>query len=111
MHAIGDRTNGAVLDAFEKALENIDVNGIRPRIEHAQIMKPSDRARLGRLGGEVLYLCSISVSVSEFMFHSDLECATLACVSNVLASGFYPSDLPKNRTSDMWYAEDRLVRA
>lgn len=56
MHAIGDRTNGAVLDAFEKALKNIDVNEIRPRIEHAQIMKPSDSTRLGKLGGEVLHL-------------------------------------------------------
>lgn len=65
MHAIGDRTNGAVLDAFEKALKDIDVNGIRPRIEHAQIMKPSDSARLGKLGGEVLSLIYLSVCLTS----------------------------------------------
>lgn len=54
VHAIGDRTNGAVLDAYEKALEGVNVSEIRPRIEHAQIMKHSDSARLGQLGGNAL---------------------------------------------------------
>jgi len=52
IHAIGDRTNGAVLDALEKALQNVNASEIRPRIEHAQIMKHSDAARVGPLGGE-----------------------------------------------------------
>jgi len=51
VHAIGDKTNGAVLDALEVALEHADVPAIRPRIEHAQIMDPKDIARLGKTGG------------------------------------------------------------
>ena len=51
VHAIGDKTNGAVLDALEVALEHADVPVIRPRIEHAQIMDPKDIARLGKTGG------------------------------------------------------------
>lgn len=51
VHAIGDKTNGAVLDALEAALEHADVPAIRPRIEHAQLMDPKDIARLGKTGG------------------------------------------------------------
>jgi hypothetical protein len=50
-HAIGDKTNGAVLDALEAALEHADVPAIRPRVEHAQIMDPKDIPRLGKVGG------------------------------------------------------------
>ncbi|KAF5371769.1 hypothetical protein D9758_003581 [Tetrapyrgos nigripes] len=50
-HAIGDRANGIVLDAFEKAAdEGIDIRALRPRIEHAQIMTEEDLERIGRLG-------------------------------------------------------------
>jgi len=51
IHAIGDKTNGVVLDALEAALENTDVPTIRPRVEHAQLMDPKDIARLGKSGG------------------------------------------------------------
>lgn len=51
VHAIGDRTNGAVLDALEVALEHADVPAIRPRIEHAQLMNHEDIPRLGKTGG------------------------------------------------------------
>ena len=54
VHAIGDRTNGAVLDALEVALEHADVPAIRPRIEHAQIMDRNDIARLGKTGGKYI---------------------------------------------------------
>lgn len=50
VHAIGDRANGVVLDAFEEALEGANVSALRPRLEHAQIMTKEDMARLGRLG-------------------------------------------------------------
>lgn len=51
VHAIGDRANGAVLDALEVALEHADVPAIRPRVEHAQIMDRKDITRLGKTGG------------------------------------------------------------
>lgn len=52
MHAIGDRANGLVLDAFETALKDADVKALRPRLEHAQLLDQRDMARFGALGGE-----------------------------------------------------------
>jgi len=50
VHAIGDRANGLVLDAFEAALKDADVVALRPRLEHAQILADKDMARFGALG-------------------------------------------------------------
>lgn len=52
IHAIGDRANAIILDAFENALKDTNVTALRPRLEHAQIMRKQDMARLGKLGGE-----------------------------------------------------------
>jgi predicted amidohydrolase YtcJ len=50
-HAIGDRANRVVLDAYEEALaERRDVKDPRLRIEHAQILDAADIPRFGRLG-------------------------------------------------------------
>lgn len=55
VHAIGDRGNREVLDAFERALADVPV-GERPvasprlRIEHAQILHPDDVPRFAALG-------------------------------------------------------------
>lgn len=51
VHAIGDRANGLVLDAFEVALKDVNVTSLRPRLEHAQILATKDVARFGDLGG------------------------------------------------------------
>jgi predicted amidohydrolase YtcJ len=45
IHAIGDKANRLVLDAYEK----IGVNGLRWRVEHAQILALSDIPRFSRL--------------------------------------------------------------
>ncbi|KAH9913457.1 amidohydrolase family-domain-containing protein [Epithele typhae] len=50
VHAIGDRANGIVLDAFEAALTGANVSALRPRLEHAQILAEKDMARFGDLG-------------------------------------------------------------
>ncbi|KZP34268.1 hypothetical protein FIBSPDRAFT_846377 [Athelia psychrophila] len=50
VHAIGDRANGIVLDAFEAALKDVNISASRPRLEHAQIMTTEDMVRLGNLG-------------------------------------------------------------
>ena len=49
-HAIGDRANRFVLDAYAVAARAGTRPLRRPRIEHAQVMHPRDRARLGDLG-------------------------------------------------------------
>lgn len=51
VHAVGDRANGIVLDAFEASLSGANVTALRPRLEHAQMMTTADMIRLGKLGG------------------------------------------------------------
>lgn len=45
VHAIGDRGNRLVLDAIEKAIKATNRKDLRPRIEHAQVLAPSDIKR------------------------------------------------------------------
>jgi len=54
-HAIGDRANHMVLDAYERAFAAVPpaqrkVREPRWRIEHAQILAPGDISRFGKLG-------------------------------------------------------------
>jgi predicted amidohydrolase YtcJ len=49
-HAIGDRGNRIVLDAYEKALgDDATTTDHRWRIEHAQVLSPADLPRLARM--------------------------------------------------------------
>lgn len=52
IHAIGDRANHEVLEAYARlrALETDDTPHLRHRIEHVQVLHPQDAARLGALG-------------------------------------------------------------
>ena len=49
-HAIGDRGNRVVLDAYEKALDAVPTADHRFRIEHAQILHYDDVPRFAQLG-------------------------------------------------------------
>ncbi|BCX04851.1 MAG: amidohydrolase [Candidatus Roseilinea sp.] len=54
-HAIGDRANRAVLDAYARVTQDDRPPSpirrpLRDRIEHAQVLHPDDVARFGRLG-------------------------------------------------------------
>lgn len=70
MHAIGDRANGIVLDAFEASLKGVNVTASRPRLEHAQFMTAADMKRLGRLGGKLSLLSSSSMCSRYFLVSS-----------------------------------------
>lgn len=50
VHAIGDRANRQVLNAYAKVLPEFRDNPGRHRIEHAQILSPEDIPRFGRMG-------------------------------------------------------------
>jgi predicted amidohydrolase YtcJ len=50
VHAIGDRGNRVVLDAYEQALKAVPIADHRFRIEHAQVISPSDIPRFAALG-------------------------------------------------------------
>lgn len=51
-HAIGDRGNRVVLDAYERALATLGepAKHLRHRVEHAQILSPADMPRFHTLG-------------------------------------------------------------
>ena len=50
VHAIGDRANAIVLDAFEKLARERGVKDRRARIEHAQVVRQADKARFKAAG-------------------------------------------------------------
>ncbi len=50
VHAIGDRANRDVLDALEQTRDLWEPAGLRPRIEHAQLLDPDDLPRFSALG-------------------------------------------------------------
>src|SRR5262249_29034859 len=50
VHAIGDRANRDALDAFEETRDAWASRGLRPRIEHAQLLDPADMPRFVALG-------------------------------------------------------------
>jgi hypothetical protein len=50
IHAIGDRANHLVLDAYERALRARPASDHRFRIEHAQTVSPADIPRFAALG-------------------------------------------------------------
>ncbi len=49
-HAIGDRGNRNVLDAYDAALKSVPTADHRFRVEHAQIIDPADIPRFAELG-------------------------------------------------------------
>lgn len=49
IHAIGDRANDVVLNAFEEAKEEYGDQGLRHRVEHAQIVSLEDIPRFAEL--------------------------------------------------------------
>ncbi|KAI0081997.1 hypothetical protein K474DRAFT_1586784 [Panus rudis PR-1116 ss-1] len=69
VHAIGDRANGVVLDAFEAALKDANVSALRPRLEHAQILAKKDMARFGSLG--VIASVQPTHAISDMWFGED----------------------------------------
>jgi predicted amidohydrolase YtcJ len=50
VHAIGDAANRAALDAFAATRDAWQPPGLRPRIEHAQLLAPDDVARFAEIG-------------------------------------------------------------
>lgn len=50
LHAIGDRAVSLALDSFAAAAEKNGTSGRRHRVEHAQVIRPSDVPRMRELG-------------------------------------------------------------
>ena len=99
VHAIGDAANRRVLDAFEAERDVWQPRGLRPRIEHCQLVDPDDAARFGALG--------VTASMQPSHWPSDAEVARAAWgdrVSSAYAWGTLASargaDLPGLRRTD-----------
>jgi len=73
-HAIGDRANRMVLDAYDAAMRECARPLRRPRIEHAQVVAPKDRPRFGTLG--------VIASVQPGFLSSDVDWAPARLGSN-----------------------------
>ena len=58
VHAIGDRANREVLDAFASTRDVWQPVGLRHRVEHAQLLAPEDLPRFAELG----VACSVQFS-------------------------------------------------
>ncbi len=58
VHAIGDKANREALDAFEQTADIWQSRGLRPRIEHCQLLSPEDLPRFAELG----VACSVQFS-------------------------------------------------
>ncbi|MCS6828314.1 MAG: amidohydrolase [Caldilinea sp.] len=67
VHAIGDRANRVVLDIFEEMAAGAPTLRIPHRIEHVQIIDPTDLPRLGKLG--------ITASVQPIHALDDMDAA------------------------------------
>lgn len=65
VHAIGDRAFTDVLDALEATREHWDHLAMRPRIEHAQLVRFDDLARAAKLG--------VALAVQPSMLVSDRD--------------------------------------
>ena len=58
VHAIGDRANREALDAFQSTRDVWAARGLRPRVEHCQLLAPEDLPRFAELG----VACSVQFS-------------------------------------------------
>jgi predicted amidohydrolase YtcJ len=63
IHAIGDAAVTNAVDALEATIDHWSVLDLRPRIEHAQLIRPEDATRCAQLG--------IALSVQPSMLLSD----------------------------------------
>jgi hypothetical protein len=110
IHAIGDRANSLVLDAFERALDGINVTALRPRLEHAQIIRHEDMTRLAKLGGKsllhVLRPCLIPMQSSPVCNQRMREFFVTNMLFLTLRRLIYVDSI-----DDMYFGEERLVSA
>lgn len=119
-HAIGDRANSIVLNAYDELVSNATALDIRPRIEHAQLLKPSDIARFNAIG--VIASMQPTHCTSDFYYVADRigddRAANGAYAwSSVVKSGaklVFGSDFPvesPNVLEGIWAAVSRLDRS
>ena len=80
VHAIGDLANREALDAFEETRDEWQPLGLRPRIEHAQLLAPEDVPRFAELGVAASVQFSHAPSDRDVadLFWGELTCGAYA---------------------------------
>lgn len=134
VHAIGDRGNHVVLNAYEKVLSAIPRGDERARIEHAQVLLPGDIPRFRRLGvlpsmqpihaTSDMYWSEARLGPvrikSAYAWRSLLETGTIIPGGSDFPNdgmsplwGFYAAFTRSDRNGypqDGWYREQRMTR-
>ena len=101
VHAIGDRANQVVLDAFEKAVHR-NGGGPRPfRIEHAQIVARADVARYRALG--VIASIQPSHAIDDLRF-AETRLGAARCADSYNVRSFLEAGVDVAFGTD-WYVE------
>ena len=99
IHAIGDRANAEVLEAFDKAGASLSKGHAHHRIEHAQFLRATDIGRFGDLG--------IAASVQPS--HLDLDIGKLRSVFPVPHPGSYAFHSLLSAGTDLCFGSDAPV--
>lgn len=113
-HAIGDRANAAVLDAYERHCEAASAAGLRLRVEHAQHLAPADVARFARLGviasQQPTHWATDIPLVSRMLHGHDLASYAWAALRDAGAVVAFGSDAPVEPSSPLQGVRDAVVR-
>ncbi|MDL9978341.1 amidohydrolase [Microbacterium sp. ASV49] len=113
-HAIGDRANRTVLDAYEHAHDAAVRAGLRLRMEHAQHLEPADVARFARLGviaSQQPTHWASDIPLVESMLHGrDLASYAWAALRDAGAVVAFGSDAPVEPSAPLLGVRAAAVR-
>jgi predicted amidohydrolase YtcJ len=113
-HAIGDRANRLVLDAYERAHDAACRAGLRLRMEHAQHLEPADVARFARLGVigslQPTHWASDIPLVSRMLDGRDLASYAWAALRDAGAVVAFGSDAPVEPSAPLLGVQAAVVR-
>ncbi|ANE42421.1 amidohydrolase [Deinococcus puniceus] len=95
-HAIGDRANTEVLDAYDSLRGAAEARGIRLRIEHAQHLRPADIARFAGFTVSVqpMHLQGDGAMIRHLLPHLERETYAFRALRDAGAVLAFGSDAP-----------------
>ncbi|WP_348788792.1 amidohydrolase [Leifsonia sp. NPDC080035] len=113
-HAIGDRANHTVLDAYERAHDAAVRGGLRLRVEHAQHLQPADVARFARLGViaslQPTHWASDIPLVSSLLGGRELASYAWSALRDAGAAVAFGSDAPVEPSAPMLGVQAAVLR-
>ncbi|GHF56733.1 hypothetical protein HNQ07_003695 [Deinococcus metalli] len=95
-HAIGDRANTEVLDAYDQLRADADARGVRLRIEHAQHLRPQDVPRFRGLTASVqpIHLQADGPMIRSLLPHVEASSYAFRALRDAGAVLAFGSDAP-----------------